>query len=204
MLILLWHVTRIICSPMGQKVMNEDGGHFIRKSSFVDQHRWPFSWHFPVCIVLWGMSALFLAFSLVYCFMGLVSPFFGIFPCALFDNIGGPFLGIFPCALFYGACRPFFGIFPCALFDGAYKELLFIWIIYSPMGQKVMNEDGGHFIRKSSFVDQHRWPSSWHFPVCIVLWGLPRIIVYFKLYLWHHYFLINMVQMFIHIDISIS
>ena len=70
---------------------------------------------------------------------------------------------------------PFFGIFSCALFDGAYKELLFIWIIYSPMGQKVMNGDGGHFIRKSSFVDQHRWPFSWHFPVCIVLWGMSAL-----------------------------
>ena len=108
----------------------------------------------------------------------------------LLTNIGGPFLGIFHCALYFGACR----------------ELLFIWIIYSP-SQKVMNE-GGHFARKNFFIDQHRWPFSWPFPVCIVLWDLSRIIVYFKLYfIWvsfliKEFFMTSLFSYHIHISIS--
>ena len=127
------------------------GLHFTRKDSFVDQHRWPFSWHIPMCIVLWGLQrklvpisnewgvafhkerflcwptwvALFLAISHVHCLTRLAKNY------CLFES----FIHQWVKKSWMGDCHfrrkssfvdqyrwPFLGIFPCALFDGACEE----------------------------------------------------------------------------------
>ena len=59
---IFWHfpmciVWRTICSPMGQKVMNE--GWSLHKERFLCWPTWwPIFWHFPMCIVWRGLRRI--------------------------------------------------------------------------------------------------------------------------------------------------